>query len=145
MTIIFKYKAIERPDGRIVKSPSIPVTLVGKGAQYDAIGLLDSGADISLMPKDLAILLGLDIENKSADESRGIGGRVRTIRTVVPIVVEAKRGHEKHHLSLPINVLLDGEAPPLLLGRAGFFDRFIITFDEAAQKITLKKNNPNNN
>jgi len=140
MTLIFKYKPIERPDGRTVKSPSILVTLVGGGIHYGVVGLLDSGADVSVIPKDLADLLGLDLHDKPIDQSRGIGGRVRSIRTSMHVIVEAKRAHERFQLTIPVNVILDGEAPPLLLGRAGFFENFVITFDESNQRITLKKN-----
>jgi hypothetical protein len=139
MTLTFRYRAVERPDGRVVKSPSIPVTLVGKAARYDVIGLLDSGADVSVIPKDMAELLGLDLERKPVEESRGIGGTVRSVSTVLQLIVEAKRGHERYQITLPVNVLLDGESPPLLLGRAGFFELFVITFDEDGQRISLKR------
>lgn len=143
MALHFKYKPIDRPDGRVVKSPSIPVTLIGKMIKYDVIGLIDSGADISVIPRDMADLLGLDLKNKSIEESRGIGGKVRTIETSMKIIVEGKKSHEKYSLTLPVNVILDGDPPPLLLGRAGFFDNFVITFDESKQKVKLKKINPN--
>ena len=44
MTISFKYKTIKRPDGTLVKTPSIPIALIGKES-FDTVALLDSGAE----------------------------------------------------------------------------------------------------
>ena len=59
MTISFNYKTVKRPDGTSVKTPSIPILLRDKEA-FETIALLESCADISAMPKDVAEILGLD-------------------------------------------------------------------------------------
>lgn len=49
--MIFKYKSIKRPDGNLVKTPSIPVTLIGKSStKIEFMALIDSGADLSVIP-----------------------------------------------------------------------------------------------
>ncbi|MBU0536455.1 MAG: retroviral-like aspartic protease family protein [Nanoarchaeota archaeon] len=63
MTITFRYKTVKRPDGTEVKTPSIPILLSEK-ENFETTALLDSGADISAMPKDLADILGLDLSGK---------------------------------------------------------------------------------
>jgi len=40
-----------------------------------------------------------------------------------------------------VNVILGGKEFPLLLGRAGFFSNFVVTFDETKQRVKLKKVN----
>jgi hypothetical protein len=37
-------------------------------------------------------------------------------------------------------VIFDDYDFPMLLGRKGFFDQFLITIDEKTQKVNLKKN-----
>ena len=64
MTLTFRYKQVKRPDGTETKTPSIPITLTGKTNRFDAIALIDSGADISAMSKDMADLLNLDLNGK---------------------------------------------------------------------------------
>ena len=57
----FKYKPIEYPDGSVHYTPSIPITIYPKtnGLEpINIIALVDSGADISLIPRDLAELIG---------------------------------------------------------------------------------------
>lgn len=46
MAISFKYKSVKRPDGTLVKTPSIPILLEGR-EKFETVALLDSGADIS--------------------------------------------------------------------------------------------------
>jgi len=67
----------------------------------------------------------------------GIGGKVKSIESRVKITV--KEGHEKYDFSIPVKVILDNYDFPILLGRAGFFDRFVITFDQENEKISLKR------
>ena len=135
MTITFRYKGVKRPGGSIVKTPSIPITLLGKET-FETIGLLDSGADLSAMPKSIAELLGINLEG-NVGFAYGIGGKVKSIESKVKIMV--KKGHERYDFSIPVKVILDDYDFPILLGREGFFDRFVITFDQENEKISLKR------
>jgi|SRR3989338_486334 len=142
MSLTFKYKRVKRPNNTEIKSPSIPVTLSGSGGRYQFIALLDSGADISVIPKEVAELLGLDLSGKK-EEARGIGGKVPAIQTKMNI--ELGKPHEIHSHNIPVKVILDGkdEEIPVLLGRAGFFDKFLITFNQKEEKVILKPNKQN--
>lgn len=135
MTITFRYKSVKRPDGTLVKTPSIPVTFMGKEI-FDTIALVDSGADISAMSKDIAEILGLKLSGKIT-HAYGIGGKARSIETSVTISIQ--KGHEDYRFNIAIKVILDDYNFPILLGRAGFFDKFIIIFDEQQEKVLLKR------
>lgn len=135
MALSFRYKGVKRPDGSLVKAPMIPLTIFGKES-IDTIGILDSGADISAMSRDMAELIGLDI-SKETDFAFGIGGKVKSVETTMNILIEQK--HERYNLTLPIKVILDDYSFPILLGRFGFFDEFIIIFDQPNEKVILKK------
>lgn len=137
MTLSFRYKAVKRPDGTISRTPSIPIVLIGKEI-FETVGLLDSGSDISAIPKHLAEILGLDL-NKETNPAYGIGGKVDSIETTMTILVQ--QGHEKYKFSLPVKVILDKYEFPVLLGREGFFSRFIVKFDQENQKVSLKRKN----
>jgi len=139
MSLTFKYKLVKRSDNVEIKSPSIPVTLAGSGGKYQFIALVDSGADISVIPKEVAELLGLDLSGKR-EEARGIGGKVPSVQTKLQI--ELIKPHEIYNYNIPVKVILDvkDEEIPVILGRAGFFDKFVITFDQKEEKIILKPN-----
>ncbi|MBI4439686.1 hypothetical protein HY638_01830 [Candidatus Woesearchaeota archaeon] len=135
MTISFRYKAVKRPNGGIVKSPSIPITLIGKDS-LDTVALLDSGADISAIPRSLAESLGVNL-NGEVSNTYGIGGKARSIESKEKILVQ--KGHERYEFDLPLKVILDEYDFPVLLGRHGFFDKFVITFDQENEKVLLKR------
>jgi hypothetical protein len=135
MTLSFKYKSVKRPDGTEVKTPSIPVILKWK-QQLDTIALLDSGADISAMPSAIAEILGCDLSGKKSS-AFGIGGKVDAVDTKVSVFVG--KAHECYEFQIPVKVIFGDYEFPILLGRAGFFENFIISFDQANGKVSLKK------
>ena len=101
---------------------------------------MDSGADISAVSKDMAEILGLKIDGKE-EYAYGIGGKAKCVQTMITILMEQK--HEKYQLTIPIKVILDDYSFPLLLGRAGFFDEFIVSFDQVHERVLLKKSEKN--
>lgn len=140
MVLTFKYKDVPRSNGTRAKSPSIPVTLIGNGIQYSFTALLDSGADISAIPKSVAELLNLDFKNKKKEKAFGIGGEVPAVET--KMTIDFGKGHERYKFDVPVKVILDNSDFPPLIGRADFFDRFDITFKQSEKKIILKFINP---
>lgn len=135
MTLTFRYKDVPRSNNTHSTSPSIPVTLSGNGGKYEFMVLLDSGADISAIPKHMAELLNLNL-NHPTEDAFGIGGKVPAIPTQMNI--EINRKHERYSFQIPVKVILDGYDFPPLIGRAGFFDKFDVTFNQFDKKIILK-------
>ena len=135
MTLSFKYKTVKRPDGTEVKTPSIPVLLSNK-QKFETIALIDSGADISAIPRALAEILDLDI-NGEHHYAYGLGGKVACTQTTMEITIE--KGHEKYSFRIPVKVILENYDFPVLLGRSGFFDKFIISFDQKNERVLLKR------
>ena len=131
----FKYKSLKRPDGSRIKTPSIPVVLSHK-EKLETIALLDSGADFSAVPRGIAEILGINL-NGDKIPTHGIGGKADTIKTKINLTIE--KDHEAYNLTIPISVVLDDYDFPVILGREGFFNEFIIEFNQAEEKVKLKK------
>src|SRR4030042_5316427 len=135
MALTFRYKGVKRPHG-VVKTPSIPITFKGLTETIEVIALLDSGADLSAISKDFAELLGLEFSGKK-EPVRGIGGEVDAVETKTWISLGKDR--EKYNFLIPVKVLLTKDDFGIILERAGFFDKFLITFDESNEKVVLKR------
>jgi hypothetical protein len=133
MVLTFRYTRTMRSDGLTKVTPSIPVTLLGEG-KIPTNALIDSGADISVIARSAAKTLGLGLDGPKR-VARGIGGKVESVNTEVPIAVE--QDGERHVLTIPVKVMLGEHNLPMLLGRAGFFDRFVITFDQPKGLVSL--------
>jgi hypothetical protein len=90
--------------------------------------LVDSGADVSMAPRRLSELLGLNWETGEALSLRGISpkpeclvpARIFKVELLVPDIGVA--------FNIPI-CFADGDASRIL-GREGFFDAFRIRFDK---------------
>ena len=137
MSIRFKYKTIQRPDGESCYGPWIPAIVKGPSETVELIFLLDSRADFMILPVEIAEILGLELSG-SIEQSEGVDGSVDTIETDMEINV--KNAHESYKFRIPIYVLMsrNSKIPPLL-GRAGFFDEFEIAIKQKSGKVTLKK------
>jgi hypothetical protein len=136
MTISFNYNKLPNKKGSDIKTPTIPVLLKGKSSfRMKVYALIDSGADVSVIPKGLAELLGIEMP-KETTSSFGIGGEIKTKNSKMEVSIKKK--HEEHTFTVPVQIILDDNAP-IILGRAGFFNKFIISFDEENQKIRLKR------
>ena len=136
MTIHYRYQAVRRQDSPLQKVPSVPITLIGPSDSVNIIALLDSGADISTISRDIAESLGLNIKD-STSIAYGLGSKFRTVEKNLRI--RFGKGDENHVIDLPMRIVVDVIDFPPLLGRYGFFDRFEITIIDALHGIWLKK------
>ena len=79
----------------------------------------------------------MDLSSKKPETIRGVGGKAKAIKSNVSVTIA--RGHERYSLTIPVFVILEGGDFPILIGRAGFFENFEITFKEAKKRISIKK------
>ncbi len=139
MAITFRYKEFNRPDGHPCVGPYIPLTIKGRNESIDMMFLLDSGADYTVIPVELAELIGVDLSG-SREQTSGVGGTIYTKKS--SMMVGIRNAHERYNIKVPIHVILkrDSKVPPLL-GREKFFDEFQITFNQKDRKVILKRVN----
>jgi len=141
MSIIFRYVHIQRQDKTLRKAPYIPIfAITDSGKMIKIAALIDSGADFTVVPKDLATILGLKEETLTT-ETAGIGGKVPVKKSRLNFRIIGRR--EEYPLNIPVLVLQEENSDvPLLLGRNGFFESFHITFQQNKEKIILNTNIP---
>ncbi len=138
--LTYRYKTIENRPAGDLKTPLIPITIKGNFA-INTTAIPDSGADLTAIPLALAEAIGIDLSS-SVDECVGIGGRVASKESRMR--VSLGQGHERYNFEVPVKVILDSYEFPILLGRKGFFDKFLITFDERNERVKLKRNSAKN-
>ena len=93
---------------------------------------LDTGADITMLSPSAAEFTGLNLEGAPKIRVEGIEG-TGVMASLAEITL--KLGD----MEFPIPCLVSpNENTPYLLGRAGIFDRFNITFDNRDSKIVLE-------
>jgi predicted aspartyl protease len=134
MTFTFKYKSVKLKSGKNILRPMIPLTIQAK-EKIDLVGILDSGSDITIIPKEIAEAVGIDLQEEN--EISGISGIPVKARQA-KVSVNFGRGHEIYSFNIPV-LIPEKENIPIIIGRMGFFEQFKITFAEADKKIEFKK------
>lgn len=122
----FPFVAVKNPRGEAALRPILPVTLSYSGMSIEASGLLDTGADVNVLPYQLGIELGGNWEqartglqlsgNLAQYEARGILISC-TVGPLPPV-----------HLAF---AWTQAENVPLLLGQVNFFAEFDVCFFRA--------------
>ena len=112
--------------------PFIPVTLISSMATLKRYLLVDSGADITLIPKEEGKEIGFAL--KEGEDIKSIGG----VGSSLPVVYrELKLQIGVYEFNAPVAWALE-EDVPFLLGREVVFDKFDIEFKQAERKVIFR-------
>ena len=117
-------------DGSFSFRSKIPVTLIGDSTSMKFLAVLDSGADVSIIPKVIADFLGINCDLESKKHFLGFGKEMfecAGARTDMLFHCRQERLSEKLE-NVPVLIALSGEEKEPVLGCAGVFDSFNITF-----------------
>lgn len=107
-----------------IHKPIIPVIIKGPKRRVKIFMLLDSGADLSLIPYSVGTAIGLTAEMENRNEVQGIGeGTVPYILSEVNLIV----GNVEFPARIGWALI---EEVPFILGRLDFFQKFSIEFRE---------------
>ncbi len=114
--------------GKIVKRPILELELVGKsGTKTNAVGLVDSGADTTMLNIQYADFLGAKIDSKKTRNILGVGNGT------VPVYVSTFKFKIKQMGDREIEVpawYVDSNNVDILLGQEAFFEMFRIKFEK---------------
>lgn len=99
--------------------------------------LVDTGADVTTLPKTILPVLGINEKSLKKQKTQGVGGIwVETLKTIQPIRI----GKDE----FPIHVSItntEEEGLPFLLGKKDIFEkRFSLMIDSKNRVTILKKN-----
>jgi len=73
-----------------IHRPKIPITISVAGFQTKLLGLIDSGSDYVLFPKNIAEALGIRLTSR-IEEADGIGGRIKCKSGLATVIVRKGR------------------------------------------------------
>jgi hypothetical protein len=140
----FRYRRVKirRPapglGGSLVRPrPIVTVSLMSPTAFDVQDALVDSGADDTVFPEDVAIRLGLDLSNAPVGEASGVGSVAIQLRFAA-LELRLTDGHEFRQWTAVV-----GFAPRIkqsLLGFAGCLQFFTAKFDSDLEEVELTIN-----
>lgn len=126
---------------KIIKLPLINILIESSiGEEFRTVGLVDSGATSTLLPKEIADLLMMPYEENSI-EVTGAGGifNCKPVKLRRLVLIKNVTTFSTYR---NIKVLVPEEEeilPYVILGRDYVFKRFDITFSEKRRKMVFKR------
>jgi len=128
------FKNVLWQDFGMVVEPEIDLELktVNRGYEKQAF-LLDSGAVVSALPREVAEKLGQNLAFLPRSTFQGFGN---TTTFAYQGEMKVKIGSEE--AVLPV-VFTEAMGTKAILGRKGFFEQFTISFDHQKQRVEIKK------
>ncbi len=131
-----RIKAVKKHDW----TPNYSIILIGSsGEEIEASMLIDSGADISVISKQIGEELGLTFsKNDIAYEANGVGGGIlQYILKQIDIIIDNQQ------LTIPVAWILADNLHEMIIGREKVFDLFDVEFKQADEEIVFKYRNQN--
>ena len=151
----FRYRKMERidPDTKekhIVERPQIEVVFrknaeakSAENPEFRIFGLVDSGADHCFLPRQIADILKLELDETKKKISKSASGDFSTIPTKVHLEILYKnRQIVIGFVDVSVQVEYADEENVnnmVLLGRKGLFSKYEIIFNESEKTVNFKK------
>ncbi len=117
--------------------PMIPVTFKANGERFQSYALIDSGADYSILPIEIAGIFKLKISDQPNSNILGAGGNTFTIYKS-PVEVEQiiqKRGFRD--IKWKSFVYFAESGSTILLGQNGFLNHFKVVLNGKNREIEI--------
>lgn len=117
-------------------SPTYPVLFnLDDGSKVNLNMLVDSGADMSLIPKNIGEQLGLEkAAHETIETAFGVGSRLSYLNRTLQIKIDDTE------LSVRFLWLQDEGIDDIILGRLDVFDRFDVLFSQKKRKVIFLPN-----
>ena len=120
--------------GQPLHVPLLTIAIRYKQKKHKLLALVDSGADACLFPRDVAEVLGINLRSGPCASLTGIGGnRVPFYFHEVEILFS------QYHIRTLAGFAKEGIGAAGLLGQKGFFDQFIVSFDNKSNYFEVKE------
>ncbi|MBN4049150.1 retropepsin-like domain-containing protein [archaeon AH-315-M20] len=138
MALSYKFKRFRLEDGTYTKRPIIDIILKNDDKSLEFGAILDSGSDITTIPKAVADYLELKTEDKEV-EMVGYKGKGKVKQSRITIIFKSKVQRQDEILSrVPVAIMQDPEEQDIIIGTSGVFEHFKIVFNDTKNIILTR-------
>jgi hypothetical protein len=130
----FPFLLMSNAQGDTLLRAYLPLTLTIRGLSHRASGLLDTGADVNVLPFPLGIALGAVWEEQSS--LAGLSGNLANYPARAILVTAAIETFEPVQL---VSAWTAAEHVPLILGHINFFDEFNVCFYRSLRAFEITR------
>jgi len=137
--MIFKYSQYPAPDGKSIYRPSIPIVFKYRNRFILVEAVIDSGADYTILPIEIAGELGLKLDKRTKSTFFGAGGNPFTVYRSPYKLEHIIRQTGFRSYDWKSFVYFAESQPAILLGHNGFLDQFKVTLNGINKEVEIKK------
>ena len=136
--MIVPYRKYKDADGNLVQLPIVSVRINCNKVMLPLWGLLDSGADVTLLNASVAQVFDIDLKKGSLIRLTGVTEATEFRGYLHPVSLEIKDVGSVDTMV----VFTESEDYPnmTILGRRGFFEHFIVKFEEYKKQVEIEAN-----
>lgn len=119
-----------------VSRPIIPIEVLNGEKSLRYYALIDSGADINIFPAEIAEILGINVKSGKKGKISGVTQGETQDYYIHPITISVGGWKYKTEAAFMPTLSQNGHG---LLGQKGFFNLFVVKFNQPKQEIELKE------
>jgi hypothetical protein len=121
----------------IVFRPVLTLRIIGTKSQVSSRSLVDTGADMTVLPKKIASFVGITILSTNPSTALGAGGEIEI--AYGNVVLELSSGKKSYRWCATVGISSE-PWEEAVLGHVGFLQYFDATFLGEKRAVRLKRN-----
>ncbi len=133
----FKYSEYSARDGSTLFRPTVPITFKSKSQFIFTEAIIDSGADFTILPIEIAGALGLALNAKAKTTFLGAGNNPFTVYPSPEVIEHILRQSGFRPIQWKSIVFFAELQPAILLGHKGFLEHFKVTLDGQRKELEI--------
>lgn len=134
-----KFKYSEYTDGNNIKifRPTIPIVFKNKSKFIQTEAIIDSGADFTILPIEIAGVLDIKLDGHTKATFHGAGGNPFPVYPSPVNIEHILRQGGFRTISWQTKVFFAESQPAILLGHKGFLEKFRVTLDGKRKEVEI--------
>lgn len=139
--MFFKYSRFETNDGKteFIYRPTVEIVFKYETEFILVEGLIDSGADFTILPLEIAEELRVPLNEKTRTEFYGAGGNTFSVCQSAVKIEHILRQAGFRSLKWENKVYFGASQPTILLGQNGFLNQFRVTLDGIKKQTEIRQ------
>ena len=133
----FKYSEYIDEEGIKIFRPTVPIIFKNKSKFIQTEAVIDSGADFTILPIEIAGILDIKLDGRTKRTFHGAGSNSFTVYPSPISVEHLIRQGGFRTLAWKTKVFFAEAEPAILLGHKGFLENFRVTLDGKRKEVEI--------
>lgn len=133
----FKYSEYTDTNNIKIYRPTIPIVFKSKSKFIQMEAIIDSGADFTILPIEIAGILDIKLDGRTKTEFHGAGGNPFPVYPSPVNIEHILRQSGFRTINWQTKVFFAESQPAILLGHKGFLERFRVTLDGKRKEVEI--------